>query len=57
MMQSQENSMDFDLIPAVVEHDCAADGHSGLVSHEMVECTVMITSPPFKERAGLEKHL
>ena len=49
--------MDFDLIPTVVEHDCAADGHSGLVSHEMVECAVMIASPSFKERTCLEKHL
>lgn len=49
--------MDFHLIPSVVEHDCAADGNSGLVSHEMVECAVVVTSPSFQERTCMEKHL
>lgn len=49
--------MNVDLIPSVVEHDCATDGHSGLVLHEMVECTIVITPPSFKERTCLEKHL
>jgi hypothetical protein len=39
--------MNIDLIPSVVEHDCATDGHSGLVLHEMVKCTVVITPPSF----------
>jgi hypothetical protein len=49
--------MDLDLIPGIIEHDCATNGHSGLVSHEMVECAIMITSPSFEERTCLEKHL
>ena len=48
--------MNPDLIPSVVEHDCTTDGHSGLISHEMVECAIMVSSPSFKERTCLEKH-
>ena len=54
---SRENNMNLDLIPSVVEHDCTTDGHSGLISHEMVECAIMVPSPSFKERTCLEKHL
>lgn len=57
LMRSPESKMNVDLIPSVVEHDCATDGHSGLVLHEMVECTIVITPPSFKERTCLEKHL
>jgi hypothetical protein len=57
LMDLQENKMNFHLIPSVVEHDCAADGNSGLVSHEMVECAVVVTSPSFQERTCLKKHL
>ena len=49
--------MSFHLIPSVIEHDCAADGNSGLVSHEMVKCAVMVTPPSFQEGTCLEKHL
>jgi hypothetical protein len=49
--------MDFHLIPSIVEHNCAADRNSGLVSHEMVERAVVVTSPSFQERTCLEKHL
>ena len=49
--------MNFDLIPSVIEHDCAADGHSGLVLHEVVKCAFMIAPPSFEEGTCLEKHL
>ena len=56
LMCSWESSVNFDLIPSIVEHDCTTDGYSGLVLHEMVECAVMVASPSFKERTCLEKH-
>lgn len=57
LMCSRENNMNPDLIPSVVEHDCTTDGHSGLISHEMVECAIVVSPPSFKERTCLEKHL
>jgi hypothetical protein len=56
LMHSPERNMNVDLIPSVIEHDCATNGYSGFVSHEMVEGTVVVTPPSFKERTCLEKH-
>lgn len=42
------------LLPGVVEHDCTAHGHSGLVLHKGVERLLVVVAPLVEQRAGVE---